>query len=169
MLPNRYMRTSSKGVRLAANGLMVAVGMILLVSCGSSGTAKDARVVTVPFRVYSPAANAAFAVELAAGMWDRHPTEVTMINTTRASALSVIGHGGKVMGGVPPGTPVRVFALHGEFVSSGPRPPRTRAPTGTWLTESVDIATGSVLDLSLDDRRPDLASLGKVTRLVPAE
>lgn len=149
-------------------GLLVVAGATLLVSCGSSGTTNVERTNSVPFRIYSPAANAAFATKLAAEMQDRDPTEVTMINATRGSALQVIGHGGKLMGGVPSDTPVRVFSIHGNFISNGPRPPRTRAPSGTWLTESVDIATGSVLDLFLDNERPNLASLGKVTRLVPS-
>jgi hypothetical protein len=101
-------------------------------------------------------------------MGDTHPEEISTVDSTRGEALKVISSEEQVIGGVAPTNPVRVFAIRGKFTARGPRPPGSgAAPTGSWLTVSVDVATGGVLDLSLTDERPNLASLGDVTRLPP--
>lgn len=116
----------------------------------------------------SPAQNAALARRLASGMGDRHPEEIATVDSTRGDALKVISPEEQVVGGVAPNAAVRVFAIHGRFIERGPRPPHTGPPTGTWLTVSVDLATGNVLDLSLTDERPDLTPLRRITRLPPS-
>lgn len=56
-----------------------------------------------------------------------------------------------------------LIAMRGHFVFRDASPPSgARMPTGSVLTLVVDASTGSVTDLGLSNRYPDLARLGPV-------
>jgi hypothetical protein len=56
-----------------------------------------------------------------------------------------------------------LIAIRGHFVGDPPRPPGSRAPTGSVMTMVVDATTGKVTDGGLGNSYPDLSTLGPVT------
>ena|SRR5271154_1823721 len=155
-----------KKILAVAVGLVVILGTVSILSSNTSHTTKAIRTTPVLLRKSSSVRNVAVGRRLAAQMGDSHPDEIAVVDTTRAKALQVISPEETVVGGGAPSTPVRVFAMRGTFIDPGPRPPHSASPKGTWLVVSINMATRKVLDLSLTDERPDLASLGSIRWLV---
>jgi hypothetical protein len=138
-----------------------AVGLYSLLDSSSSTTKTQHE----PLQTYRPSSVALIAQRLSASMGDPSPNEILVTKTTREKALRVISPEEEIVGGAPANTPVWIFAMRGKFRHSGSVPHGARAPTGTWLTVSLDIETGQILDLSLTHARPDLSTLGAIRRL----
>jgi hypothetical protein len=161
--------------RLARIVVSVVVGfapIVVLFGCGAparegSGKARSSGEASgLPFRDFSPSQNAAFAWNLATRNGDARPSSVAMVDTSRVAALALISPKRRVFeGSAPANGSVRVFVMHGSFFYSGPKPPGASTPKGTWLTVSIDEATGKELDYALTSVRPELARLGVVKRL----
>ena len=156
------MRSRRAALRISAGCLAIAAAIGLYFLLGSSGSAVAPKAQSGALRSKRPVSDTQLAVRLSARMGDPNPSEIVVVSTTREKAQHAISPGEEVIGGAPPDTPVRIFAMHGEFTDPGPIPPGARPPRGTWLTVSVDAATGRTEELSLGDRRPELATLGAI-------
>jgi hypothetical protein len=151
--------------------LLILAGVATQLLQGSSGSSASHKPESqrTPKQAHTLASDARLARRLSLGMGDRTPGEISTVKTTREKALRVISPEEEVIGGAPSDTPVQLFALHGKFTDPRSAPPGAASPTGRWLTVSVDLATGQILDLSLTDERPNLSTLGSIKHIKLAQ
>ena len=93
------------------------------------------------------------------------PAWVSVVVTTRGRALASAAPGHWVAGDME--AIVYLMTMEGQFVHRGPKPPRAKAPTGTYLSIVLDAETLERMDLGLSHNPPPVApaSLGPVTYL----
>jgi hypothetical protein len=93
------------------------------------------------------------------------PKWVSVVVTTHGRALASATPGHWVPGDMQ--TIVYLMTMEGQFVHRGPRPPRAKAPTGTYLSIVLNAETFKRMDLGLSRNPPPVApaSLGPVTYL----
>jgi hypothetical protein len=100
--------------------------------------------------------------DFAAGNGDPEPDDVTAIATTHNAAVHAAMEGDDV----GDDEAVDLIVMTGDFSASGAKhPPGAETPTGTVLSLVIDPRSGEIWDYGLDDRRPDLSSLGAPTSL----
>jgi hypothetical protein len=93
------------------------------------------------------------------------PAWVSAVVTTREKALTST-NGGRVFSGTQ--TIVYLVTMEGQFVANrAPRPPRAKAPTGSYLSIVINAETFERMDFGLSPNPPSAApaSLGPVTYL----
>lgn len=98
---------------------------------------------------------------------DAHPESVRAVATTQDKALLAATPGDFVPGSE--GRPVFLVVMKGSFtLTRVSRPPNAAAPTGRYLTVTIDPESFRLMDLGLGDQPPpvDLDSYGPVTDLI---
>ena len=93
------------------------------------------------------------------------PARVSVVVTTREEALAST-NGGRVFSGEQ--TIVYLVTMEGRFVARrAPRPPRAKAPTGSYLSIVINAETFEGMDFGLSPDPPPVApaSLGPVSYL----
>jgi hypothetical protein len=132
---------------------------LVLVGCGTADPGPPVPAAAIPRLT-------AMAERIAKGNGDATPTQVTVVLTTHAKALTSATPGDTV-----PGTgKIRVYliSMRGHFVANDVSvPPGAAAPKGRYLSVVVDARTFSGLDLGIGPSPPPVspASLGPVTYL----
>jgi hypothetical protein len=97
---------------------------------------------------------------------DPRPDSVQVVQTTRGQALTVATPGDFLSRGNR--RPVYLVVMHGKFRARDlPAPPGARAPTGSYLSVTLDRHTLRLLDFGLSRHRPavPLHHFGRVTTL----
>jgi hypothetical protein len=100
----------------------------------------------------------AIAQQAAARNGDRFPSLIQHSALTTRRRANLVDSGDVV----PYGEPSYLIAIRGHFKGDAPRPPGSKAPSGTVLTLVVNALTGKVTDGGLGDNYPDLAKFGPV-------
>jgi hypothetical protein len=137
--------------------LLLVVVALGLAACGS----EHPRVV----RGAPPPPNAAelrklahLALQVARGAGDAHPTDATVVPTTRRIAEAV--DAGSGVGYLA--APAYFVVVHGTFEACNvPLPSGAACPTGTILTLTVDPRTNESSDGGVESRMPDVNKIGK--------
>jgi hypothetical protein len=137
---------------LGAAALLGGVATIVLLLTASSPVSAS------PTGI-SEAQIVAIATTAAANLGEVAPTNIAHSEGTRAAAVAVSS--GEVVQGSNDSV---LIAEHGHFVGTNVhRPPGAPAPEGSVLTLVVDVSSGEITDLGIQDNYPDLAALGPVT------
>lgn len=137
---------------------IVAVGLVGALGVAGSAVSQSSPTLDPPDAVTVVSLREA-AVKIAATYGESSPSDGRAVTTTRRELAQTVASE------VPADDPVFAVVLHGKFVSPGPRPYGTEAPTGAVLTLAFDVSTLSVTDLMLTPDEPDLARLGEMVPL----
>lgn len=150
---------SPAGVPTALGCLAVLCGGLALAGCGTSPSGPHVPASAVP-RLTT------MAERIAKINGDAKPTQVTVVLTTHAKALTSATPGDSVPGTEP--TRVYLITMQGHFVANGaPGPPGAAAPKGRYVSIVVDAKTFTGLDFGISPQPPPVspASLGPLTYL----
>jgi hypothetical protein len=151
-------------VSVAAVG--IAATLVSLPLAGSSAASRTASPAAIP-------AAAARQLGTMTQRWattsgDAKPLSTEAVTTTRDKGLRLATPGDTFPGSAQ--QTVYLVVMKGNFtLTDVPIPPHGRAPTGHYLTFTVDPATFQVMDMGISNHAPpgSLGSLGPVSTLAP--
>lgn len=146
-------------VRLSAKRLALTGGALAILALCATALAMAVTRSTSQSLPIASIRGSAFAVAQAYG--DSAPTNGLIVESSRNRVAGLFD------ASVASDQKVYSVLLRGDFVANRPRPPGAPAPTGSYLTISLDADNFQPLDVVLTKGQPDIGTLGPATPLGP--